>query len=323
MDYRHHFTTLSATQKAIYETFSKKFTSCSSVIKLPLVHLNEIGIAFEALTLDNPWMIQSDLSYQYTKDLNKKVLTIQPEYDFTKKDIARHQAIISASLDFVDAVKQKNDFEKVKFVHDYILNTVQYSFSQEAYSALGIALNKAGVCVGIAKYVKLALDRLLLKSIVVTGRAINPSFEQDEREEHAWNMVEIDGEWFYLDVTFDLTLKHNINRYDYFLVGNKDINVSHTTANRLPLASAAASDYYTKNGLIASDLATLGKLIYATVSKGRTLMQFRLLNANSIQDPCSKILQVVGNQCQRIYKREFSMEIRYNSALWIFEIEIK
>jgi hypothetical protein len=314
---------LSQKQQKIYESINKKVRSYGDAVKLPFAHANEIHMAFEALLLDNPEIFYMD-AYQCSKDLNKQTIMLKPEYKYPTREMRQHQETIESSLTFIEAVKHKSDYEKVLYVHDIISENVRYdhTFSDTSSSVLGVARNRAAVCEGIAKYVKLALDCLSVKSVVVVGHAINPAFDQSAAEPHAWNMVEINGGWYHLDVTFDLTLKHKSNRYDYFLVKDEDIKIDHSTANKLPPTAIKPMDYYYTKGLAVAKSFDLEQLIHDGLLNGQRVMQFRLLNVREGLNPSDKVLKVAEEQCQRILNRSFSVEVRYNSVLWIFELEI-
>ena len=301
----------------------KKIRSRGNSVTLPFVHANEIWIAFEAMLADNPWIFYTQ-SYKYSKDLNKSKIVLQPAYRFSDREIRQHQATLSSSLAFFDTEKKKSDYEKVLYVHDSILHNVVYDYSVtgEAHTALGIALDNKAVCEGIAKYVKLASDYLSIKSIVVTGRATNPAFEQYETENHAWNMVEIDGKWYHLDVTFDLTIKHKLSRYDYFLVRDEEIKRSHSTGNILPPTATQPMDFYTTNGMTAKNISEFETLVYNAINAGQRVMQFKLFNIGNGDVPSDEVLEAVSMQCGRLLNG-YSIEMRYNDALWVFEIEIK
>jgi len=315
--------TLNTSQKSIYELICKTIRSRGDSVTLPFVHANEIWIAFEAVLADHPGIFYTN-SYQYSKDLNKRKIVFQPEYRFSDREIKNHQSTLSSSLAFFDTEQKKSNYEKVLYVHDSILHNVEYDYStaDEAHSALGITINSRAVCEGITKYVKLALDYLSVKSIVVSGRATNPAFEQYETENHAWNMVEVDGKWYHLDVTFDLTIKHRLSRYDYFLVRDEEIKRSHSTANKLPPTSTHPMDFYTKNGTTVRNINELEKLVYNAINAGQRVMQFKLLTVGNEDVPTDEVLEAVGRQCSMLLD-SYSIEMRYNEALWVFEVEIK
>ena len=94
----------------------------------------------------------------------------------------------------------KNDFEKEKIICDYLLGTVTYqidnTLNQNAATAL---VQQRAQCSGVAKAVKLLLDWLAIPCIVIDGEVNDPVSRQ--RGPHAWNLVQLDGNWYHLDVT--------------------------------------------------------------------------------------------------------------------------
>ena len=72
---------------------------------------------------------------------------------------------------------------------------------------------------------------MLFRSILVTGTATNSS---GATEDHMWNYVKLDGEWYAVDVTWDDPvivgggkITDSI-KYRYFLVGSKEFYANHT-----------------------------------------------------------------------------------------------
>jgi hypothetical protein len=321
--YRYHYQFLNSSQQKSYDLMDKNIRLCKKTFKLPISHANEITFIFESFLLDNPDVFYVN-SFQYTKDLNKQIIIMSPDYSFSINEIKQYLKIIDKVLSSFNAYKNESDYEKVLIVHDEILKNVVYddTFSPISHSIIGIINSRSAVCEGIAKYVKLALERLSIKSAVISGHAVNPAFGQGERESHAWNIVEVNGSWYHLDVTFDLTIKHNMNRYDYFLVSTEEISRDHTTVNKLPPSSHKLMDYYTTNGLALAKSTNLEQLITRKLKNNELVMQFKLLNVREGLDPKDKVLKVAKNQCQQVLSRSFSVEIRYNNAMWVFELEV-
>ena len=322
-NYRYHYQLLNSSQQKSYELMDKNIRSHKNTFKLPISHANELTYIFESYLHDNPDVFYVT-SFQYTKDLNKQTILMSPDYLISEKEIKQYLISIDKSLSVFDVAKNISDYEKVLFVHDEVSNTITYddSLSPLAHSVIGVIKNNTAVCEGIAKYVKLALDRLSIKSAVISGYAVNPAFGQSEREAHAWNIVEINGSWYHLDVTFDLTIKHKINRYDYFLISNEEILRDHNTSNKLPPSSLKALDYYSINGLALAKSVNLEQLINKKLKNNERIMQFKLLNVRDGIDPNDKVLTVVKKQCQQVLNGSFVIDLRYNNAMWVFELEI-
>lgn len=87
------------------------------------------------------------------------------------------------------------EYERAKFVFEYLVNSVDYVKSapdnQNLYSAL---VGKQSVCAGYARAAQYLLKRLGLDCIYLTGTAGG--------EAHAWNLVKCDENWYHLDVTY-------------------------------------------------------------------------------------------------------------------------
>lgn len=128
------------------------------------------------------------------------------------------------------ANQYQTDYEKAKFVHDYlVLNTsyattelFQYENSLNGkkydyiYSAYGCLVNKRCVCAGYARAYQLLLSELGIPCTYIHGEVVG-------RGRHAWNYVELGGQGYYTDVTWDdLDTGDNI-RYDYYCISSDNM----------------------------------------------------------------------------------------------------
>ncbi|MCM1182934.1 MAG: hypothetical protein NC337_06145 [Roseburia sp.] len=91
-------------------------------------------------------------------------------------------------------------YDKVLAVHDYICNTVSYSYEtieeeadfRSAYDAL---YYNTTVCTGYALLFQKFMDYMGIPCYVASGTVDGVG--------HAWNLVNIDGQWYHLDCTND------------------------------------------------------------------------------------------------------------------------
>lgn len=120
-----------------------------------------------------------------------------------------------------------NTYEKVKYVHDWLVDHVEYDRSlskANTYNIYGTLVERQVVCEGYARTLKHILDRMNIPCIIVVGEATN---SEGKTESHAWNYVQIDNKWYGIDVTWDDpiiigggTLTNNL-KYRYFLKGTE------------------------------------------------------------------------------------------------------
>ena len=120
----------------------------------------------------------------------------------------------------------ESDYDKAKFIHDYISNKVSYAYDDSgdasmefwAHNILGVALNKGSVCESYAETYLFLSYRIDLEALIVLGYSGTTG--------HAWNYVCVDGIWYGVDTTWD-DAEQTLS-YNYFLVSNNIMSYSHT-----------------------------------------------------------------------------------------------
>ena len=137
----------------------------------------------------------------------------------------------SIKAQIVDACKDKTDYEKIKIVHDYLVDTIEYQEDgvSNRYNIYGALIDRKAVCEGYSRTFKYILDDLNISSVLVYGEALNTN---SERESHTWNYVYLKNQWYAVDVTWDDpilrrgTMTDEI-RYSYFLKGSDEFFKDH------------------------------------------------------------------------------------------------
>ena len=100
-----------------------------------------------------------------------------------------------------DEVNGYSNYEKIRNVHNWIIDIVKYDANaEEPYSILGALIEGKAVCEGYARSFKYIMDNLQIPCVLVSGTGTN---SQGETESHAWNYVQLDGKWYAIDVTWD------------------------------------------------------------------------------------------------------------------------
>ena len=131
-----------------------------------------------------------------------------------------------------------NTYEDIKMVHDYLVDNISYDSSlskQNIYNIYGALVNRECVCEGYARAFKYLLDELDIPCVMVIGTATN---SQGETENHAWNYVQLGGNWYAVDTTWDDPVvigggtASEESRYKYFLVGREIIDQDHSPSGQ-------------------------------------------------------------------------------------------
>lgn len=93
-------------------------------------------------------------------------------------------------------VDRKSDFQKIKFVYNYILDHVEYDHTLANHSAYHALFEGKAVCEGCAALLYRFLSSVNVPCRIITGQGL--------RERHTWNIVKLNADWYNLDVTWDL-----------------------------------------------------------------------------------------------------------------------
>lgn len=119
------------------------------------------------------------------------------------------------------------DYAKLRIVHDYLIDNMYYSSdSSQKASVYGAFLEKKGVCEAYSRAYKYILDDIGIENILVTGTAANSN---GASEEHMWNYVKVNGNWYAVDVTWDDPIiigggtLSDESKHKYFLVRKRRV----------------------------------------------------------------------------------------------------
>ena len=232
--------------------------------QVPTTDGNWLYDVFFQLRLDHPeifWAV--GFKYRYYKDSPNLIL------------IREHQKALGARVDkLVRTAMKFSEWDKEKYVHDFICENIRYDKLKKPYSheIIGPLGHGVGVCEGIAKSVKVLCDALGVWCIIaICGN--NP--EKGIKYRHTWNIVRINGQYYHLDATFDNTLGKNEDgltsiRYDYFNLDDKNIFRDHE-----PLIAPAPPCpdgnhfYYREKKLSFTKLEDVYKRALQAAKKGR------------------------------------------------------
>lgn len=124
-----------------------------------------------------------------------------------------------------------SDYEKALVLHDSLCDSAAYDDSLTIHEPAGVLLQKTGVCESFALAYQMLLSEAGVENIYVEGIGGN--------EPHAWNMIQLDGEWYHVDVTWD---EDNTDRY-FFCMNDALIERSHTVRTLVPEATGTKYNY--------------------------------------------------------------------------------
>lgn len=174
-------------------------------------------LAINALLLDHPEIFYIDVTkmYMFTETTTNfrgttYKISIGPSNGesylsdgfYSKSNVETAETQVENVLDNITYSLYGSDYDKIKKVHNYLVDHVSYDQSNNAIShgLYGALVYNSAVCDGYAKAFKYILDKIGISCVEVCGTAENSS---GNTENHAWNDVLLDGNWYAIDVTWD------------------------------------------------------------------------------------------------------------------------
>ena len=159
---QYYYNHMNKAQQAAYHSILSGVKNLADEFQIPALEGEELYNVFFQMRLDHPeifWV--SSYKYRYYKDSPNLIFI--PEYLFDKKKICEHQKAMTARVEKLIRLAQKlSEWEKEKYVHDFICENIRYDKLKKSYSheIIGPLGQGVGVCEGIAKAVKVLIDAL-------------------------------------------------------------------------------------------------------------------------------------------------------------------
>ena len=235
--------TLNEEQQILYEEIKESYLQFKNDFSTQLneISTKEFQEVYSAVLLDHAEIFWLD-SYLAPKKItdynaintNKK---IQLYYSYSLDEAKNVKNRIETKYNEIieEAKKQDNDFKKIKYVHDKLIEISQYhdytDEEKDSYQSI-VSIFDSGntVCAGYSYGFKFIMDKLGIKSI-----ATRDIGNEDESKNHIWNMVELYGKWYNLDITWDNKIeKEGRISYNYFLKKNDEFYTDHRMQKGIP-----------------------------------------------------------------------------------------
>lgn len=269
-------------EKAVYEALYRGISQKEDFIPLPY----EIGgdvysKVYCILEKQEGRFFYLGSSY-YTADRLREAQIVYR--DELEKADAKIEKLKNAEDRALKALRQRTgDYEKVMAINDYIVINCEYvSGADMEYSptVYGCLVEKAANCEGYAKTFNMLASDIGLESMLITGTT-------DKGENHAWNQVKVNGEWYNIDVTWADTDDGDDVRRAYFLCDDKDFNKTHTADTKYltPMVCDAVKDnYYIKNDLYVDSVEAAEDIILRKVNAGKDVIEMKFADSSLYEE---------------------------------------
>ncbi len=247
-----------------------------------------------------------------------------PTYLYAVSDIEAMQATFEAACTAItDAAAQADavtDYEIALFLHNYLIAHVKYEEEGEnIHSAYSTIVDGVAVCDGYTRAYQILLRKMDVESMYVQGRIA----ESDPGVGHAWNIVNINGVYCHVDVTWDdldpdypSSWKYELPlSYSHFLLSDDEMFVDHIQDNPFDLPVCEGYGYFEKLELQGEKFpdisANVEKALWSNIQKGMFYVEFKITDKIEYQRVVNDTGKVITQLCDAINVRLMNEKAKF------------
>lgn len=295
-----YYDQLNEDQQGIYAVLMEARDSFAAHVDFPSpVKETDFNIAYTAFINDNP-EVYWGTSYSWTGYSNTGIVT-SIDYKETGDYASVSQQISDAADAVVASVPEGSDtYGTVKYFYEWIIQNTAYGESDNDQDVRSVFLDHVSVCSGYAKAFKLLCDKAGIPCTYVRGKAHD--------ESHAWNLVNIDGIYTWVDATWGdpvfLDDTEGTMNYNYLCVPDDILMRTHTADTgagsdqdyipdvfAYPACSDWSLEYYVRNGFYFTsyDRMSVYSFFAKRLSAGTADISFQFADETSYQEAVSDL----------------------------------
>ncbi len=208
-----------------YRRLYYAFVDFKTSIPLEEKKVEKVSKIFQNVLDDHPEIYYVNSEYQY---IDGKQFMFIPKFDMKQDKVkTTNRAVTEKTKEVLKTASQQNDdVDKAKVLYDYIVETVEYKEHSELDQKMTSALlDQQSVCAGYARAYQYLLHQVNIPCAYITGDTIIETEDKPGYDGHAWNMLEVNGDYYYSDPTWgdadDEDMEHTC--YGYFLMNSTDM----------------------------------------------------------------------------------------------------
>ena len=251
--------------RKVYDEIVGAIESRAESMTLSTTDLSVMEKAYQAIRYDHcEYFWLQKFSYVTYSNRKEEVTEIEftPEFSMSETEQAELQAQIDdeAARLLANAPLDGSDFDKVLYVYDTLIREVDYDINAENnQNLISTFIGHRTVCQGYSYGTQYLLHQLGVPCTTIEGTT--------EDGNHSWNLVKMDGEYYYVDLTWgnsqytyfredaETELAEKFVDYSFMGADSETILETRTPSDEIPLpaCTATADNYYVHEGLYFSE----------------------------------------------------------------------
>lgn len=240
---KYGYQNLSQEGKRIYSLMYYGIYNRKKEIEIEQVTTKRMEDILKQMEADCPELFWFDFTgnIKWKTSGTKKNVVFVPHYIFTEKQAKQYDKKLQKNLKrYLSYADQKDtEYEKAYTVYEHLIKGITYregsKYNQNLISGL---VNEETVCTGYAKSLQYIYQKMGIRCQMVYGKA--------NGQNHAWNLVRIDGVYCYVDPTWGSNNQH-MSR-GFFGMTESELLRGHTLDKglKVPECSSTKNSYYVR-----------------------------------------------------------------------------
>lgn len=196
---RYAHNTLNEEQQIVYDEMLDAIMNMEESVNLSTTDRSDVKLCYDAICADYGEIFWVDTcSYKEVSMFGKPfAVDFVVEYAYTPEEVDSYREQMQPVIDgYLERLaKCESDYEKTEVLYRKLIREVDYDMGAENnQNILSVFLEKETVCQGYACATQYLLQQAGIPCVIVTGMA--------QGQPHAWNMALLDGDYYYIDVTW-------------------------------------------------------------------------------------------------------------------------
>lgn len=224
----YYYGLLSQTEKVVYTQLTDAYRACETNVKLACPVSNEALYCIrDYIRFDQPDLFWTDsmISMKYQNGLVTEVIL---HYNSLAENLTENQKKVEAAVQkILSGTKGMRPQDQERFVHDYLVSEIVYQSNANDQNIYSAFVDKQTVCAGYSRAFQYVMQRLGIPCYYCRGYAGNA----DKQENHAWNVIRMNGGWYNVDLTWDDKYQEgwciDFISYEYFNVTDDFLSLEH------------------------------------------------------------------------------------------------